>query len=292
MTTTVPLPHPPCTVTRRHTAFSPEHILAHVRTYGYAENPGIARRQQRALTLLTQNHVTPLELTLTAASCPVVIRYRVQSESGSGHYYVTRTPNETTHVYTCTCPDTWQPCKHGYAATLYQTGLHLAHTHRRDLPSYPTVRASLPESPVLGAHELTALRVLLATATRYDEIAREAASQYYGAERSYASHCFSRLVDQTRWRYGTGYVGWSDGNAGELHSVAGNHVLAVHWHAEEVRWYIAGADGQEDVARTRRILDAALPHWLQAVLTPESDLPPSHSFEVEEEPDGHYHPGS
>ncbi len=274
------------------TLLTPEVLITRIRNYGYAENTGIARRQQRALTLLTQDHVTSLDLTLTAAGCPIVIRYRVQSEAGEGHYYVTRTPNESTPTYTCTCPDTWQPCKHAYAATLYQTALHLAHTHRGALPPYAAVRASLPENPVVGSHELTAVQVILDLAPHYQALSREAARQYYGAKRSYASSCFSGFIDKARWRYGTGYVGWSDNGVGEIHSVAGTHVFAVHWHTDEVRWYVVSGDGSEDVAGTRHILEATLPHWLQETTTDAHEVSPAlvPCFEAEEEPDGHYSP--
>jgi hypothetical protein len=267
-------------------------ILAVIQGYGYADNEGMARRQQRALTLVLQNHFTAINLTINAEGLPVVTRFRVQSGSVEGHYYVTRTPNQPER-YDCTCPDTWMPhtCKHRFGASLIQTGLALTHTHRLDLPAYRDSLqslATLPHATPLGSHERAALAVLLNTAETYLPLAREAARQHYTATRSYASLCFSAMVDKARWAFGAGYVGWADGTIGELHSVmAGRPVMAVRWETNELRWFVAGAEGEEDREATATLLAAERPVW-GSPPPPEAEPVAAATFDQEEEPDGHY----
>jgi hypothetical protein len=261
-------------------------ILAVMQGYGYSENEGIARRQQRALALLLQGHYTAKDLTLNAEGLPVVTRFHVRSGTGNGHYYVTKTPNAP--GWDCTCPDSWTPCKHACGAALLQAGIRLTHTHRRDLDTYRTLLRDLPQSTPCGSHELAALQVLLNTTEIYDSLAQEAARQHYGATRSYASTCFSAMLDKARWLYGAGYVGWTDNHTGELHSVlAGRPVIAVRWHPLKLRWYVVGENGEEDRAATLALLAAIRPSWGNATIPQESDpMVPAECFE--EEPDGHY----
>jgi len=202
--------------------------------------------------------------------------------------YVTKTPNAPA-VYDCTCPDNWSPdtCKHRYGARLIQDALTLAHLHRLDLSAYRRTVRKVQHSTPFGSHELAALQVLLNTTEIYDPLAREAARQCYGATRSYASTCFSAMVDKARWAYGAGYVGWTSSDVGELHSVlAGRPVIPIRWDGEALRWYVVGANGEEDRVATIALLTATCPAW--ATVTPEADESPEPTFEPEEEPDGHY----
>lgn len=267
-------------------------ILGVVRDYGYSHNEGIARRQQRALSLILQGHFTAKNLTQNAEGLPVVTRFRVQSGTDDGHYYVTRTPNQP-GCYDCTCPDSWIPatCKHRFGASLIQAALTLAHTHRLNLSAYRDSLQSLatpPHATPLGSHERAAVQVLLDTGATYPALAREAARQYYTATHSYASKCFSAMVDKARWCYGAGYVGWADERIGELHSVlAGRPVLEVRWETNELRWFVLGADGAEDRETTATLLEATCPTWAK-LLRAETEPMPRATFEAEEEPDGHY----
>jgi hypothetical protein len=106
MTTASTRSLPPTTVITPDGTTNP--ILAVIQGYGYSENEGIARRQQRALALVLQGHFTVKDLTLNAEGLPVVTRFHVRSGSGGGHYYVSKTPNEP-GASDCTCPDTWMP---------------------------------------------------------------------------------------------------------------------------------------------------------------------------------------
>jgi hypothetical protein len=261
-------------------------ILAVMQGYGYSENEGIARRQQRALALLLQAHYVAKNLALNAEGLPVVTRFHVRSSTGEGHYHVTKIPNLP--GWDCTCPDSWTPCKHRYGAALLQAGLRLTHMHRRDLATYRSLLRDLSHSTPCGSHELAALQVLLNTTHIYDPLAQEAARQHYGANRTYASTCFSAMLDKSRWLYGAGYMGWTDGDVGELHSVlAGRPVIAVRWHSVKLRWYVVGENGEEDRAATLALLAATRPSWGSATMPQESDSAmPADCFE--EEPDGHY----
>jgi hypothetical protein len=261
-------------------------ILAVIQGYGYSENEGIARRQQRAIPLLLQGHYVAKDLTLNADGLPLVTRFHVRSGSGGGHYHVTRTPNAP--GWDCTCPDSWAPCKHRYGAALLQSGLRLTHAHRRDLATYRTLLRDVPQTTPCGSHELAALKVLLNTTHIYDSLAQEAARGHYGVTRTYASTCFSAMLDKARWTYGAGYVGWTDNHTGELHSVmAGRPVIAVCWHPVKLRWYVVGMNGEEDRAATLALLEATRPSWGSLPVIAESDpAMPAECFE--EEPDGHY----
>jgi hypothetical protein len=283
VTTTTSIPNAPTADTAPDPANA---ILAVMQGYGYSENEGIARRQQRALALLLQGHYVAKDLTLNADGLPVVTRFQVRSGTGTGHYHVTKIPNAL--GWDCTCPDSWAPCKHRYGAALLQAGLRLTHTHRADLATYCSLLRDLPQTTPCGSHELAALKVLLNTTEIYDSLAQEAARQYYGANRTYASTCFSAMLDKARWAYGAGYVGWMDGDIGELHSVlAGRPVIAVRWHPVKVRWYVASANGEEDRAATLALLAATRPSWESPLVTADSDpMVPADCFE--EEPDGHY----
>jgi hypothetical protein len=264
-------------------------ILAVVRDYGYSNNEGIARRQQRALSLVLQGHFTANTLTVNAEGLPIVTRFRGRSGSGEGHYYVTRTPNQPGR-YDCTCPDDWTPhtCKHRFGAALIQAALTLAHAHRLNLSTYRDTLHTLPHATPLGSHERAALQVLLDTSETYPALAREAARQYYTATHSYASKYFSAMVDKARLAYGAGYMGWADERIGELHSVlAGRPVLAVRWETNELRWFVVGADGEEDRETTMTLLAATCPTWAKFPQA-EAEPMPRTTFEAEEEPDGHY----
>lgn len=267
-------------------------ILAVIRGYGYHDNEGMARRQQRALTLVLQGHFTPHTLTQNADGLPVVTRYRVQSGTDAGHYYVTRTPNQPGR-YECTCPDSWMPhtCKHRFGASLIQAALTLAHAHRLRLPAYRDTLQTLctsPQSTSFGSHERAAVQILLDTALTYPTLAREAARQTYTATRRYAATCFSTMVDKARWCYGAGYGGWADERSGELHSVlAGRPVLAVQWDTSELRWFVVGADGVEDRETTTTLLTATCPTWGELPRA-EAEPMPRATFQAEEDPDGHY----
>jgi hypothetical protein len=266
-------------------------ILAVMQGYGYSENEGMARRQQRALALVLQGHFTAKDLTMTAEGLPVVTRFHVQSGSGGGHYHVTKTPNEP-GTYDCTCPDRFLPatCKHRYGAALLQDGLMLTHEHRLDLPAYRhtlrTLQSSPPSHP-FGSHELAALQVLLNTTEIYDALAQEAARQFYSANRSYASQCFSAMVDKARWAYGAGYGGNMVNYSGTIRSVlAGRPVIGVRWEPLELRWYVVGEDGSEDTGATAALLHPAIPEWGTRRWYEEEPFLPAEGFE--EEPEGHY----
>lgn len=267
-------------------------ILAAIQGYGYSENEGIARRQQRALALVLQGHFTPKDLTLNVHNLPVVTRFHVRSGSGGGHYYVTRTPNEP-GTYDCTCPDIWLPhtCKHRYGAALIQAALTLAHEHRLDLPAYRRILHPSQFSHPFGSHERAALQVMLNTTESYDALAQEAARQFYSAKRSYAAICFSSLMDQARWAYGAGYVGWMERGVGNLESVlAGQPVLPLRWDDEQLRWYVVGEEGGEDTEATHTLLHPNIPAWGRCCEheTEPDPFPAKTGFESEEEPEGHY----
>lgn len=247
-------------------------ILAVMQGYGYSENEGIARRQQRALTLVLQGHYTAKDLTMNAEGLPVVVRFHVRSGSGDEHYYVSKTPNEP-GAYDCTCPDRWAPatCK-----------------HRLDLPAY---RRTLQSSHPFGSHELAALQVLLNTTEIYDALAQEAARQYYGANHSYASTCFNAMLDKAKWAYGAGYGGEMVGHSGTIRSVlAGRPVLGMRWEPLELRWYVVGEEGGEDTGATAALLHPTIPEWgIARWYEDEAEtFLPDTRFESEEEPEGHY----
>jgi hypothetical protein len=290
MTTASTRPSPPTTVMAPDGTVPA--ILAVIQGYGYKENEGIVRRHQRALALVLQGHFTAKDLTPNAHSLPVVTRFHVGSGSGGGHYHVTKTPNQP-DSYDCTCPDRFLPatCKHRYGAALIQDALTLTHLHRLDILAYRRTLQTLHAAPLshpFGSHELAALQVLLNTTEIYDALAQEAARQHYGANRSYASTCFSAMLDKARWAYGAGYVGWTDNDIGELHSVlAGRPVIQIRWDDRELRWYVVGTDGAEDQDTTATLLRATCPSW-GSFLQAEANPLPETTFEQEEEPDGHY----
>jgi hypothetical protein len=270
-------------------------ILAVIQGYGYSENEGIARRHQRALALVLQGHYVARDLTLDANGLPVVTRFHVRSGSGGGHYYVTKTPNES-GMYDCTCPDNWMPstCKHRYGAALIQDALALTHEHRLDLPAYRRTLRTLPSAPPsqpFGSHELAALQVLLNTTAIYDTLAQEAARQHYGANRSYASTCFSAMLDKAKWAYGAGYGGVMDNHGGTIRSVlAGRPVIGMRWHPQELRWYVVRDDGSEDIEGTDALLHPDIPEWgIARWYEDEAEtFLPDARFETDEEPEGHY----
>jgi hypothetical protein len=249
--------------------------------YGYAENAGIANRQQRALDLCRRGHYTPEDFTLNSDGCPVVTRLKVRSGSDTTtSYMVTRIPNQ--QEYTCNCPDTWHPCKHSYGAALLQQGFTLAHVHCLNMPAYTDIIHRLQQTHPFGSHERAALEVLANGTVAFHLIHTLAAQQCYGASRSYRAICFSALVTKARWHYGAGYSGIMVDHDGEISSVlAGRPTLRVHWHPLEVRWYIVGADDAEDTATTQEVLSATLPDWAARwYVTPDGSTPAT--FEVED----------
>jgi hypothetical protein len=135
--------------------------------WGYVGNPGISKRQQRALELCLRGCYLPQEVVLDKDGCPVVTHFKVISSSDpTSTYSVTRSLDEPT--YTCTCPDTWELCKHVYGARLLQDGFNLAHLHRNDMPVLGTrISTILQNHAEFRPHEQAVLQVIHNTTFAY-----------------------------------------------------------------------------------------------------------------------------
>lgn len=143
--------------------------------WGYYGNPGISKRQQKALELCLRGCYLPEEVVLNTDGCPVVTHFKVISASDpTSTYAVTRPLDEPT--YLCTCPDTWELCKHVYGARLLQDGFNLAHLHRTDMEVLGTRILHMQQTHAeFRPHEQTVLQVVLNTTFAYHQVAAIAA---------------------------------------------------------------------------------------------------------------------